>query len=92
MLGAARVAHLKHMETGILTDGLLGASLDLAQIDAFCRMCTARGFVDMRTMTQGTCAAFSACVALLPGAARIVQAEPPTLAAPRRSSGAPTPT
>ena len=45
-LAAAIAARHEYVHTGVLTDGLLGAVLDLAQLDAFYWTGTARGFVD----------------------------------------------
>ena len=45
-LDAARAAHRAYMESGVVDDGLLAASLDLAQLDAIFRTGTVYDFVD----------------------------------------------
>ena len=45
-LDKARAAHRDYMDTGVAGDGLIGASLDLAQLDAVFRTGVSRGFVD----------------------------------------------
>lgn len=45
-LEGARAAHGRYMDTGVVDDGLIGASFDLAQIDVFYRTGRTYDFVD----------------------------------------------
>ena len=52
-LDAARAAHRAYMETGVVEDGLLAATLDLAQLDAIFRTGTVYDFVDADPSDMG---------------------------------------